>query len=123
MIMNYGDLYKITPKAIRQLLKPLITRKAKERLAHDLIDKYIISFPKCGRTWLRMMIGYAFNSQFNLNLKVEELTEIHSITKTIDRDICPTIKFSHDDRPNLKFFDEIDIDKYKYSNQELFFLI
>ncbi|MBB4091154.1 sulfotransferase domain-containing protein [Salinibacter ruber] len=70
-----------------------------------IIDAFVVSYPKCGRTWLRMMLGTSINEAYQLGLRVEELTEIRSMTKK--HPDVPVIRFTHDNRAHTKTFDEL----------------
>jgi hypothetical protein len=66
------------------------------------VDAYLISFPKCGRTWLRLMIGNIFARHFSFDhpeiqrkmLKLEPLAELNPAV--------PRVWVTHDDEPHLK---------------------
>ncbi|HLC81295.1 MAG TPA: sulfotransferase domain-containing protein [Candidatus Nanoarchaeia archaeon] len=64
-------------KSIRSriLTQPLV-EKTYHRLINPLIDAYIISFPKSGRTWVRMLLAQALSLEFNqkLNLDLYKMT-------------------------------------------------
>ena len=61
----------------------------------------LISYPKSGRTWLRLMLGKALRDHFDLKLaKQGDLLSIQKFTK-IDRRI-PRLELSHDGSPFLQ---------------------
>lgn len=90
--------------------------------SHSSADAYIISFPKCGRTWLRLMIGRALQQQFQLShpninektLLLEPLAELHPN--------IPKMIVTHDDDPHWKKPDELELSKKKYKNVKIIFL-
>jgi hypothetical protein len=82
----------------------------------------IISFPKCGRTWLRMLLGKALwemagrpdESDVAVLLNLSEATRLlHS------RDIV----LAHDDNPQWKTPAELDTDKSKYAAHKVALLV
>ena len=56
------------------------------------IRSCVVSFPKAGRTWLRMMIGKALAEQFGLN-EGDALDHIERLAK---RAGAPPFDFTHD---------------------------
>lgn len=87
------------------------------------IDTFIVSFPKCGRTWLRLMIGRAIVQHFDLLISAhdQKLINIHNLPM-LDSNI-PKIVFEHDDDAFFKASDELNRSKLEYSNQKVLFLI
>jgi hypothetical protein len=80
-------------------------------------DVYVISYPKCGRTWLRMMMGKTFASY----LGIEDSTSLQ-MEDTIAYPSIPTIKFTHDDQPNLKKPNQLSANKTNYKKGKVIFL-
>lgn len=82
------------------------------------IDVFVISYPKCGRTWLRLMIGKALAlhlNEPNANpLQPDELVKNHPQ--------IPLIRFTHDDYPHLKTPDELSTNKREYRRKKVIFL-
>ncbi len=84
-------------------------------------DALVISVPKSGRTWLRILLGKLFALHFNLEI---EETNIIFLDKLAS--ICPEIpliRFFHDDRPQWKTPDELSIDKTDYKSKKVIFLV
>lgn len=88
-------------------------------MRHYLTDVYIISYPKCGRTWLRMLLGKIITDKYHLDS--QKILETFEITLGIPS--FPSIVFSHDDRPNLKKANMIRQNKLEYKNKKIVFLI
>lgn len=83
---------------------------------------YIISFPKCGRTWLRMMLGYTIARQLNISFSSpSELLELKTLRK---RNACvPKILIKHDDEPFWKKPGELETDKGIFKRDQVVFLV
>lgn len=82
-------------------------------------DSFVLSYPKCGRTWLRTMIGYVMDRHYNLHL--DNPMEIQHFWKMSSK--IPCIGFSHDDGPNLKRPAAIQIEKSQYRKKNILFLV
>lgn len=80
---------------------------------------YILSFPKCGRTWLRMLLGQVIQSHFRRT--DQDPTEVYRITRRIED--MPTVRFTHDDDPQWKRPDEIQRSKRRYRNKKVVLLV
>ncbi len=83
-------------------------------------DAFIISYPKCGRTWLRLLLGKYLQQHFGL---AEDATmlELHALTSSLPGQ--PRVDFSHDDLPQLKPAADIDHDKRRYRGKKVVFLV
>ena len=81
---------------------------------------FIIEYPKCGRTWLRLMLGkaialrFGFGDEVNL-LEIEEMVRLH-------KDV-PRIKITHEDTVPPKKAPELERDKQCYKNKKVIFLV
>ena len=80
---------------------------------------WVISYPKCGRSWLRVMICDAVNYSLPTQKKIDDVSA-HLLFR-LHPDI-PKLRFSHDDSPMLKAPDEICVDKSEYADQNVVFL-
>ncbi|MFC3150003.1 sulfotransferase domain-containing protein [Litoribrevibacter euphylliae] len=92
------------------------SKRLKEFWTFQFIQNFIISYPKCGRTWLRLLLG-----KYLLNGSEGDPIEILNITN--GRPELPTTEFSHDDYPMWKHIDFINKDKSIYQNKKVIFLI
>jgi len=82
-------------------------------------DVYVLSYPKCGRTWLRLMMGKALALHFGLD-NINPL-QTDEMAKTNAR--IPLLKFTHDDQPNLKTPAELKTNKTEYRGKKVIFLV
>ena len=83
-------------------------------------DCYLISFPKCGRTWLRALIGRSFQQHAGLGdgvalLELQRLADHHP-------DI-PRIRATHDDHAHTKAAHAVQVDKSAYRGAAVILLV
>jgi len=112
----YDKLSPETRRYVRNLFPGYVLRWN----VHHNTDVYILSYPKCGRTWLRLMIGRAITLHFNLPLDEDVL--LLNFKKRIHPNV-PRIRVEHDDRPMLKQPTELQSDKSRYKNKSIIFLV
>jgi hypothetical protein len=80
------------------------------------VDAFLISYPKCGRTWLRMLLG---KYMLGPDGKGDPL-EIRTITA--DSPGFRTLEVSHDDYPHWKPADKVFANKRAYAGKKVIFL-
>lgn len=102
-------------------VKRSIFKKVRRIYAHKITDIYILSYPKSGRTWLRMLIGSLLNHQFNLNLNDKDKGSTLVLTKKLSQ--VPTIQFVHDDNPGNVPYSQLKADKSHYQKKQLVLMI
>jgi len=56
---------RVIPRSIRY---SGVLRQARRKMIFWARDAFVLSYPKCGRTWLRTMIGHVLNAQYDLKL-------------------------------------------------------
>lgn len=119
-------------KNIRNIIKNQFSREAIIRFrlfrashaprswyAERTADVVILSYPKCGRTWLRMMLGKSLALHFGLgdvNYLANDLlaaTDAKSLR----------IRVSHDDNPHWKEPRKLSRRKGRYRRQKVVFLV
>ncbi|MGH7963933.1 MAG: hypothetical protein ACRERD_19280, partial [Candidatus Binatia bacterium] len=83
------------------------------------IDAFLLSFPKCGRTWLRMMLGKVFELHFG----IDDPRGLNSNYLVDPRPGIPLVKIIHDDKPQVKAPTELATDKAKYRGAKVILLI
>jgi len=86
---------------------------------HNSADAYLLSFPKCGRTWLRLMLAKILVTHFEL--PVADLLDLEKIGR-LSPD-TPVIKVTHDDNPMWKTPRELLTKKREYTNKCVIFLV
>ena len=109
---------RLGPRA-RRLLGAAVPAKLVQAYDHRIADAYVVSFPKCGRTWLRLMLGKAIDDHFGLG--ADDLMEL---TRMADRcPALPRIVFSHDDNAQFKAPDRIETSKERFRGKKVVFLV
>jgi hypothetical protein len=84
-------------------------------------DIFLISFPKSGRTWLRLLLGKVFTLHFDIdiaNINLLLLDELALICSDI-----PKINVTHDDNPHWKKIHELSASKMEYIGKKVIFLV
>ena len=112
--------YDRLPISARIKIRSMVPNEIKRWYAHKQTDVYLISYPKCGRTWLRLMIGKTIAQQYSLP-EDEEILFLRW-SKKIHPDI-PHITVIHEDRPMLKTPDELQTSKTKFTEKKIILLV
>ncbi len=113
------SMYSRLPDQARSAIRSAVPDPVLRWYAHRNTDVYLISYPKCGRTWLRLMIGRAIVSQYGL-AENEDTLFIH--WKHRPHPAVPRITVIHEDRPMLKIPDELESSKERYRSKRIIFL-
>lgn len=103
----------------------------KSPLGEDLLDwwdertadAFLLSFPKCGRTWLRLMVGRILQTHFKLeHHRIERrLLKLHRLPRM--NPAIPKIIVDHDDYPHWKKPSELAQSKRRYAHSRVVFLV
>jgi len=79
----------------------------------------LISFPKCGRTWLRLLVGHAIVNAFKIDdIPLYRLDEMWTRDKSI-----PRILVFHEDEPQYKSACQLGTDKRHFEGRKVVFMI
>ncbi len=113
-------LYNSIPIEIRTCLRSWLPDRLLRWYAHKNTDVYLISYPKCGRTWLRLMVGRAITRYFSLP---ENEDTVLLKGRSNPHPAIPRISVIHDDRPMLKAPDELEESKNRYKDKKVIFLV
>lgn len=106
------------PSGFKSILSPILPPKLTNKFRRG--EVYVVSFPKCGRTWLKLMLTDLFKEQFpNASLPSDVSTEkLYRINNRI-----PRIVFTHDDDPHYKLPEELSVDKSFFKETKVIFLV
>ena len=86
-------------------------------------DAFMISYPKCGRTWLRVMLGRALYRHAGVDDLRPDGTRLLYPEGVEQLKGMPRISFTHDGRPTRGTVDEIETDKSRYAGKAVVLLI
>lgn len=80
----------------------------------------LVSFPKSGRTWLRVLIGKALCEQAGLDDQ-----QIFDKDKLAEATGLPKINYTHEDSGNSgrQHYQELETDKSKYKQRKVIMLM
>lgn len=87
---------------------------------HRLVKNFILSYPKCGRTWVRYVLG-SYAVQNDPAITSGERLEVAQLTAKDEA--FPVTEFSHEDHPHARPPAEISSDKSIYAGKKVVFLI
>lgn len=87
--------------------------------SHRRTEVYFLSYPKAGRTWLRLLVGKALVDELALDgASPMELSDLHRHSPQV-----PRMRVTHDDDPQMKRPDEVERDKSRYAGKSVVFLV
>jgi hypothetical protein len=101
------------------LAKTPLVRSLIRRYARTRSPIYFISFPKCGRTWIRVMLGRVIQQHYGL----EEKGLLDLVEPRHRRPGFPGIKWVHDDSVHWKRPEELSENKDRYRFRKVIFLV
>lgn len=116
----FRSLYDKLPENLRIALRRMLPGNFLRWYAHQKTDVYLISYPKCGRTWLRLMIGKTIATHFSLP---ENEDTLFLRWKNPVHPGVPMITVVHDNRPMLKTAEELETNKDRYKDKKIIFLV
>jgi hypothetical protein len=82
-------------------------------------DVYLLSYPKCGRTWVTLQIGRAISQHYGLELP--NLLKLGSFGEQIPE--VPHIRLTHDDQPHRKRAHELSASREKLAGKKVILLV
>jgi len=103
---------------IKRQLANFLPRAWVRKIRYRRTELFLISYPKSGRTWLRLLLGYAISTHFNL--QVDNLLGLSQLAKL--HPAIPRILVNHDDNPHMKELEALDWDKRPYRHGKVIFL-
>ncbi|WP_374440498.1 sulfotransferase domain-containing protein, partial [Stella sp.] len=109
-LARYGFVLPI--QAIDPASLPGIAIQLDRLLTYAAADAFLLEYPKCGRTWLRMMIGRAVARAGGPVLA--DPTDLARLAAL--RPDLPRLEVTHDDDPELKRVEDIARDKGIYAH-------
>lgn len=90
-------------------------------MRHQSADAYLISFPKCGRTWLRLILGRVLQQYYAVDASHEQILNLTSLAK-LHADI-PHIEVTHCGSPHLQYPDDLRIDPQRFDTKKVLLLV
>ncbi|MAG55950.1 MAG: hypothetical protein CMJ83_06645 [Planctomycetes bacterium] len=79
----------------------------------------LLSFPKCGRTWLKLMMKLSFEDGLGLSeLQLDGHRDWHRTDARL-----PKLTVEHDDNPHFKAVDELPRDRDRFSDARILLLV
>jgi hypothetical protein len=97
-----------------------IWKRTRDRLSLARADGLMTSFPKCGRTWLRLMIGSALQQHFGV--KGRRLLMLEPLAATFHPSI-PNIHVEHEGHPFQKRADQLDPSKTRFAARKVILVV
>jgi hypothetical protein len=101
-----------------RLRRTALVRSAYRRRRNREADVFLLSFPKAGRTWLRLLIGKAIAVQHDL--APPDLMALEQLADAVPG--TPRIRCKHDDDPQWKRPDELVRNKSEYRDRRVILL-
>ncbi|MEM6301981.1 MAG: sulfotransferase domain-containing protein [Pseudomonadota bacterium] len=112
--------FALLPPDVKKFIRPLTPKRVRNWYVTAASDAYLLSFPKCGRTWFRLMLGKAMQSHFKLDASVD-LLDVAFFASLDSR--VPRVHISHDEGPQKKRPDQLETDKSKYRGTNVVLLV
>lgn len=92
---------------------------ARRRYRFARADVVLVSYPKSGRTWLRVMVARCLDR--HLELGSDELLDLERLHDLDPR--VPRILVTHDDSPHKKLPEQVERDKRRYRAKRVVLLV
>ena len=95
-----------------------LRKKFTERQRWDF-DVYLLSYPKCGRTWLTLQLGRAISQHYAVD--VPNLLKLSTFGERIPE--VPHIRLTHDDQPHRKRPHELSATREKLAGKKVILMV
>lgn len=95
-----------------------LRKKFTERQRWDF-DVYLLSYPKCGRTWLTLQLGRAISQHYGV--EVPNLLKLSTFGEQIPE--VPHIRLTHDDQPHRKRPHELSTTREKLAGKKVILMV
>jgi hypothetical protein len=82
---------------------------------------YLVSFPKCGRTWLRVLLGKALALGNRVDVSFEDTLCLTPVTERIPT--MPDVRVLHYDKPQMKRAEELTKDYSALKHKKIILLV
>ncbi len=105
---------RLLPKTISRPIR----RGLRDQLALARADMVFVSYPKSGRTWLRVMVSRLYRTHFGL--PGDDILEFDNLHQRDPR--IPKILFTHDGEP-WRRPEQLDADKSPYATKKVMLLV
>jgi len=82
---------------------------------------YVVSFPKCGRTWLRLLLGKALALEHKVEASFEDTLCLTPVAERIPT--LPDVRVLHYDQPQMKRAEELTRDCRALKHKKIVLLV
>jgi hypothetical protein len=104
---------------VRRLFRKKIYKPLRERYIFWHSDIIILSFPKSGRTWLRVLMGKALKEHLNC---ANDLLPTLEAMATASYPSIPNFLVDHGDGTTYARWDSVEVSKAKYKDKKIILL-
>lgn len=125
--MNIRSIIKsVLPQSLRIQIRQMLNLNVPAAYGNlpdqlDRFDTFIVSYPKSGRTWLRMMLNRVLFAHYGIDDEAALLYSSQKLADTYPQ--LPAVVFTHDDDPHWKTVTEIQREKDVYRDKRVIFLV
>ncbi len=115
--------YPLESPRVTELVRSWLRRSAVGRASYRLrrnrmADVFVLSFPKTGRTWLRLLLGKALSIHHGVAGDAMAPDKLAAQVPGLAR-----VRFKHDDNPHFKAPHELVSRKTEYRDRKVIFLV
>jgi hypothetical protein len=113
------NVFARIPLGVRERLAAIAPARIRDWYVARSTDAFLLSFPKCGRTWLRLLVGRAVARHFG----VEGVSLLAMDQFPDHRRGIPKIRAGHDDDPHRKLPHELQTSKASFGPTKVVLLV